>query len=418
MRKPLFFLIIFSGFFWGEIDLAGAEDEISGAPLLLEEVLREVIERNPEILAAKEKGRAAGERVVQARAFEDPQIAVTQWSIPSNFSVGNADETWYTLSQSFPFFGKRGLRGGLADLERRIADEESREVERKIVAAAKQAYYDLFFSYKAFEIHADQVELARRFSRIAQEKFAVGEAGAQDLLRAQVELLDLTNALDTLERERETAAARLNALLDRPSSSPLGVPRQPPAPSFEPSLEALLSEAAENRPENRLLALTARKGEEAIFLAKREYFPDVMAEVAYMDIHDGPNRWMTSLKINIPWINKRKYDARVRESRAERSRAEAGYRAALNETQFKVKDLFVKFETAQRLARLSQDGILPLARQSLEAATIGYQTKKNDFLTLIEAQKNLKTFEIAYYRALIDMHKNLAELEQVVGKDF
>src|SRR3990167_8250159 len=120
MRKPLFFLIIFSGFFWGEIDLAGAEDEISGAPLLLEEVLREVIERNPDILAAKEKERAVGERVVQARAFEDPQIAVTQWSIPSNFSVGNADETWYTLSQSFPFFGKRGLRGGLADLERRI----------------------------------------------------------------------------------------------------------------------------------------------------------------------------------------------------------------------------------------------------------------------------------------------------------
>ena len=46
---------------------------------------------------------------------------------------------------------------------------------------------------------------------------------------------------------------------------------------------------------------------------------------------------------------------------------------------------------------------------------IGYQTDKVDFLTLINNQKTLFTFELEYSRILSAYYKNLAELEYVTG---
>lgn len=398
--------------------VASAAAERPSEPLVLADVLREAAEKNLEIVAAKQHERAAEKRIPQARAWDDPQVGVIQWSIPSNFNLGKADETWYTLSQTFPFFGKQALRGNVAALERTMANEASRDVALRVVKETKVAYFDLFFADKALEIHHAQIELARKFSQITREKLAIGAAGQQDFLHAQMELINLSNDLERLEQDRETAAARLNTLLNRSTEMPLGSPQAPTLPTVELNLETHQREAEESRPENRMQALAIRRGEESIKLAKRDLLPDVTAEVAYWDVHDGANRWMASIKINVPWANKKKYEARIREREAEKSRAQAARQSAINETALRVKALLVRFETSKRWVRLYETGISPLAEQSLEAAAIGYQSKKNDFLTLIDAQKNRRELELTYFRTLIEIQKSLAELEEVTGKTF
>ncbi|MFY9268501.1 MAG: TolC family protein [Candidatus Manganitrophaceae bacterium] len=397
------------------IDACRAEAE--SPSLRLEAVLQQVAERNPEILAARERRQMAEERIPQARAFDDPEFGITQWSIPSNFSVGKADETWYSLSQRVPFFGKRDRRGRIAGLEREITDEEARGVERRVLAEAKRAYYDLFLADKTVSIHRKEVDLARKFSEIARAKFAVGESGQQDLIRAEVELLTLSNRHATLEQEREVAAARLNLLMNQPGSTPLGIPPVPAIPTVAFSLETLQKEAAEGRPQTRMEALAIRRGEEASQLAEWDRRPDFTAEISYWDVHRGPNRWMAGLRMTIPWVNKKRYEARIRESRAEQRRAEAGYQAAVNETEWRVRERFVRFQTSRRLVELYQGGILPLAEQSLEAAAVGYQTRKNDFLTLLEAQRNVRGLELTYFGALVEIWKSLAELEEMIGRE-
>jgi len=399
------------------VDFAGA-DENSGV-LSLEEVLQEVIERNPEISAARASSTIAKERSPQARALDDPIFGITRWEFPANFNILKANETWYTLSQSFPFFGKRTTRGRVADLESDAAEEASRAVRLRMIAQAKQAYYDLFLAHQVLQIYHDQVNLARRISQAAEERFAVGGAGQSDLIRARVELITLSNAILTLEQERESAAARLNALLNRPTNAPLGIPQTPVLPRFEANPEKLQSEAEEARPENRMKALAVQLGQERVTLSKQDALPDFMAEVGFMDMHDQDhNAWMASVRINLPWFNKKKYDARIRENEAERSRAKAAHQAAVNDTRLKIKELWVRFEAAKRLVRLYEEGIRPLAEQTLEAALIGYQTRKNDFLTLLDAQRNLKELELTYFRSLAEANKHLAELEQIVGREF
>ena len=60
---------------------------------------------------------------------------------------------------------------------------------------------------------------------------------------------------------------------------------------------------------------------------------------------------------------------------------------------------------------------MPQARQSLQAATLSYQTERVDFLTLLESERTLKDIELGYYQALVDYQETFANLEQAVGVD-
>ncbi len=84
-------------------------------------------------------------------------------------------------------------------------------------------------------------------------------------------------------------------------------------------------------------------------------------------------------------------------------------------TLFGVKDFHFKVQTAERLVKLYRDSIIPQAEQSLKAAEIGYQAGQVDFLNLIDSQRVLLDFNLAYYRSVADFGIDISELERVIG---
>jgi outer membrane protein TolC len=91
------------------------------------------------------------------------------------------------------------------------------------------------------------------------------------------------------------------------------------------------------------------------------------------------------------------------------------YKNRENLTLFEVKDFHFKVQTAERLVKLYRDSIIPQAKQSLKAAESGYQSGQVDFLNLIDSQRVLLDFNLAFYRAVADFGTNIAGLERVVG---
>jgi cobalt-zinc-cadmium efflux system outer membrane protein len=70
----------------------------------------------------------------------------------------------------------------------------------------------------------------------------------------------------------------------------------------------------------------------------------------------------------------------------------------------------------QRL-QLFESSILPQANQTLQSSLAAYQVDKLEFLTVIDNQLRLYEFELESYRILSDYHKNLAELDALVGTE-
>jgi|GEM_PF-6279701 len=398
--------------------IAHADDlkDIFNLPQLIDAVL----ERHPNILTARSQKAAADANIPVAYAMDDPEASLSQWSIPANLNILRADETWITLSQKFPGPGKRSLRKKSAELGSKRIDETIRETERDLITKTKQAYHDLLFAYKTLEINREQVALAEHLLSMANLKGSTGEAGPQDALRARMELISLSNVIIISEQKINLSAARINTLLGRPLETPLFFLVPPVWPKWDwPnfSLESLHNQAILSQPGIKTKALEIEQGKQAVHLAQKEFTPDFTVEGSYWEVQGSSNRWMASLQINLPWANKTKYEAMVREAREHQREEHARYEWVINETALKIKTLLVQIETEKQQVKRDEKDLLPIAREVLDAALLEYQANKGEMASVLEAQKREKMIELDYFRTLTEAKKDVAELERVVGLD-
>jgi outer membrane protein TolC len=373
---------------------------------------------NPTIVAARQRWEVVRAQEPQARALEDPVVSVTAWEIPSNFNLGDTSQTWYGIEQSFPFPGKRGLRGKIAELEAEAADQEYRATSRRVRADVKAAYARLYRVQREIAIHREHQALLNELIQIALQRYAVGQAAQQESLKAQVELSMLHVSLVALEQQQQSVRIELNTLAGRPDDPLFFGNAEIEYRPLSVALDALEASALEQRPELHAAGRLVERQDEAVALAKRGWSPDFMAEVSYWDVHDGANRWMLVGKMTLPWLVAGKYRAKIAEETAGRARAVAEVEVARNETVAAVRDRFLKIRTAQTLIEIYQGGIIAQAEQGLESAQIAYTTGRTDFLNLIDAERRLRDVRLAADMALADWAEQRAELERVAGFDF
>src|SRR5438128_3512345 len=192
--------------------------------LSLSEIVAQALENNPEIQAARRKVESVRAKAGQATYLEDPEVNLEAWGVPLNHPVKfrSANPIVLGLRQKFPFFGKLGLKGDIAAEEVKMATEEFRAKEVEVIAKVKSAYADFFMASKSIEIQKELLELVRQASLTADNLYRVGKAPQQDVLKALLEQTDALNKLNWAERDRITSQAKLNTLLSRSPSSPLG----------------------------------------------------------------------------------------------------------------------------------------------------------------------------------------------------
>lgn len=396
---------------------------LADSPLELAAVIDVALRDNPELLAANAQWLAAQERPAQARSLEDPVLGYRYFARSVETRVG-PQEHRIGLAQRVPFFGKLGLREQVAvrEAERLRADYEAKQVA--IVARVKTVYYDLYMAQKAIEITEENLDILRRLARIATSKYAAGKVSQQDVLKAQVELSQLANELLTLRQKKETAGAALNLLVNRPPEAPLGIPGEFVITPVTRMAEELQREALARSPVLRALEEDIRKRRARVALARRQYYPDFLLGVDYIQVgggstrnpEDGKGAVIFKMGVTLPiWRGKLKAGEREAERALEASLKQ--HEAVKSKVLFEVSDGVVKVKTAADIVELYATTLLPQAEQSLKAATIAYGADRADFLNLLESQRALLTLRLGYYRALVDFQQRLAEVERAVGGD-
>jgi outer membrane protein TolC len=244
----------------------------------------------------------------------------------------------------------------------------------------------------------------------------------QDVLRAEVELYNLTNTLLTLDQERQTAIARLNLLLDRDVLAPIPEPEAFDPETVEWELGELLARAVERSPELKGLEQRVSRDLEAARLARLQYLPDFTVGGGYTfvssggisPVANGEDAWNLNFGMTLPiWLHRIR--AGILERNAEILGSTLRYRSRRNELFFAIQDLFVRLDAEHRRAFLLRDSILPRARQTVEVSEREYQTGTLTFLTLIDNWRKLLDFDLQYHQALSLLHQHFAELERLVG---
>lgn len=362
---------------------------LAGDPVL-EALLAEALERNPQLRGARETLAAARARVPQAGALPDPVIGLGY----QNGGVGgfSGDEDSFvavSVSQMLPFPGKRRLAGEVEAREAARLEQPLARAHLSLVGAVRRAYTDLLLARENLELTDEQQEATRGIEALTRSRYAVGLAEQTDVLRAQAELARLSQMRIHEQGNEAVALAELNRLLARPVGAPVAPARRLAALAERkleaPSLADLLARAERASPEIAEARLGAERSRLATDLARRELKPDFDVQASYMNRGSRPDMWALNLGIVVPAYAGRKQKQAIAESQARLRADEADIEAIGLRVRAGIERSFAQLAAALGEAEAYQSGVLVVDRLASESALANYKAGKVPFITVLEA---------------------------------
>ena len=389
----------------------------------LDELVAEALQNNPQLRSARSHTAAAKTEVEQQTSWDAPQVGIEFYQTPiQSFPdpLKNSMETDYFVQQMIPFPGKLSAMGKAAESSANMVEQEYKALEQKIIRDVKSAYFELYLVQHKIQINLENQDLMKRFVEIAAKQYEVGMGNQADVLRAQTELSTLINERINLQKEKKVVESMINTDLNRKTNAPLGN-----VPDLENTLpqwtfEQLGPIALENRPELKGMNSAIEMNKAELSLSKREYYPDIMANVMYKNISNTKNDfWSAMIGVNIPlaFWSSGKYTAKVQENELNVSKAENDLSSMNTVVLFEVQDALVKVESNHDLVLLYKNTTIPQTELTLQATLSAYQTGKTEFLMVLDAYRMQLMAKLDYHMAVMNYMASQAELEQAVGLD-
>ncbi len=413
-------------------------------------LLSEVLERSPELAAARERVAVSRKQVESVGALPDLIVGLTAFAETPETRVG-PQRLMAAVSQAVPSPAKRRLARARARLEAEALGPEAETLELELLRRVRAHWIELAYLDRRRQI----VERLRlhlvQHEEIARSLYATGSGTGQGVLKIQAEITRVDTTLLDLDRRRASLVARLNGLRDRPANYPLGaVPElqrlvaalpgagetvavQEPgsgeaAVALDRGLEALLPGALERRPELARARARIRTAEAALELAESQRRPGFRVGLTYTLVDaredlagrlepppgNGDDVLGIQGGLSLP-VWRRALDAGIETAAAALNLAGEDLRSAETLVRTQIGDLLDQVPMTRQRLDLTRSLLVVQAEESRDATLSAYIAGTGGALDLLDAEHALFDAESVQARAEADLLNLLAELEVAVA---
>jgi len=381
--------------------------------------LHEVLARNRSLQSMIAAWQAAAQKYPQAVALDDPMF--TAMSAPASWSSDDVNAA-YLLggSQKIPWWGKRSLRGQVAQAEANAASMDVADARLQLTQAAHLAYFDYYLVHRQLELTDANVRSLQEFQATARRQYEANLVMQQDVLQAEVELAEGERRRIELERMRRTSIARLNTLVHRPPDCP--VPPPPASLSIDgtPAPAELLRQLAQQqRPDLASMRAKIQAESASVSLAYKEFYPDFEVMGRYDRFWQptdafGDLQGQFGVNMNVPiYLEKRRAVAREAMFKLRRQRAD--YDQRIDDVNQEVESAYAQVVEMQAIVELYVHRTLPAAERNVTSARADYVANRGDFLRLVSAQRQSLMLREKHQEAVVGYLSRRAELERAIG---
>ena len=391
----------------------------SGAPLILDALVREATERNPEILAARRTVEAKRDRIPQAGAWADPTVSLSYGgnALPP-FTVMRADPSSnreLMAEQMIPYPGKTHLRTEIAARDADAEELAYESVVRRVGADVKQAYFDLAYVRRGLEALQKDREALEDFEKVTEIRYSVGKVAQQDVLRAQLEVTRLAQRQTMLEQQQRALEAQINSLRNASVDAPVGAPATVAPSAFAYTQDQLQEAAQANYPVLKQRKTMVDQNRLSVDLARREERPDFSVGYFYMQRDALPDMYGITLSTSLPVFHHRKQDMAVAEAAANLESARQMQANELTVLRYQVQEDFLEVQATEQLLKIYTQGISPQSSLTLESSIRSYETGQVDFLSVLSNFQAVVDAALDYQLQVTSHEKALARLEELTG---
>ena len=406
---------------------AGQGPAQRGGALSLSAAIAEALEKSAELKALARRVEAAESMVRPAAALPDPMASVGLTNIPVGSGV-QLDQDMMSgvelmLSQEVPRGEKRRLRARAQSEEAEMLRARLQDRQNDVVRMVKKAYFDLQYLEEAVTITDQNRLLVEDMLAAAEGRYATGKGMLQDIFQAQVRLSQMLDMLVELRQKRAAGGIRLNKLMYRPPTEPVGE-LAPLSRTARPGGEEGMEERAiSGSPALAEMRVRLRQQGIRAELAAQGIRPDFSFAFRYMirqrlemNPMSGDDMWSASVGMSLPWLYRReKVDEEVRGARAEQEAAEQELAAMENELRQMVEETVTEIGRAEEQLSLVETALLPQAEGALSSSRAAYETGKTEFGNLLDNQMSLYNEQLRRADLAADRERSLADLEYLLG---
>ena len=394
-----------------------AQTDDPNTPTTLDSYVQYALAQNAGLKKSFAEYKAALAVIPQAKALEDPTFSSGYWL----GQMETQEKQRFGLMQMFPWIGTIAARTDAASAAARAAGQRFEAARLETVAQIKAAYYEFAYLGRANQIAQANLELLRHFEQVVQARYRTAAGTHPDIIRAQIELAMFEDEMVTLQQKKKPAAAMVNAVLNRKAELDLPWPVQEAMPTTVVDEAQAIAVLEDHNPQLSAMSFEIAAARSRIELAQKRSRPNVTLGIEWMQMDkatmpDGHKRdaYLASVSINLPiWAGSN--SARVQEARSMALSAIENKTQAESDLASKAAELMFGVEDSRRKVTLYQAVLIPKAKEMLEVSEQAYRTGAVDFMDLIDAERKLLDFELAYERALADHLVSIAQLEALLG---
>jgi cobalt-zinc-cadmium efflux system outer membrane protein len=384
-----------------------AEQSLPGATV--ESVVAIAKRVNPTVAAASLDFDAAVHKIGAAGVLADPTLVLEAWDVNS-LGVG---QRRFGIEQEVKLWGKYGLERNIAQADADAAKFQSRATVIDLVAQVVVAHGEYNAAYEAVAI---SVEIKRRYDEILgllRSRYGATSVDQQDVIKAEIEAATAEGDVVRRQGEQKSAAARLNALIGRPSLAPLAAPT-----GFRAVRTTSLAQAqALARSANPLLALAGAQSSSAAktkSLTDLNYYPDVTLGAKYVQrpFVQDTGEFLAAIKLPLHYEVK---DAEQRAAGARLGAAQARNEALRLRIDGQIADAWFGVDALRKVVQIYASRQLPPARSSVDNARNGFQAGSADLSIVFESERRLRTVQLDLLKLKVELQTKYAEMERLAG---
>jgi len=260
----------------------------------------------------------------------------------------------------------------------------------------------------------ESVRLAQRATDIAAKRVAAGKISPVEETRARVAEAAARVALNQSDSELRNSRRRLASLWGNTAPNFTEASGDVEALVEAPNAEAILARLAK-APQLRRAQRELERRKSLVTLEQARSVPDFTVSVGVKRSLDVPGEQaLVALKVPLPIFNRNQ--GNLQEALRREDKAAEELQATQTALSASALQALENVSARRRDADLLRTEVLPGARSTYEAATIGFENGKFSFLEVLDAQRTLIAAKSQYLIALANFHRAQAELESLIGE--
>lgn len=368
--------------------------------------------QNPDLAAARLRIQEAAGRMNQSGRLANPEFEAGLEHNPrfreGKFEIG--------VSQRFPLTDRLRLEKDVSLTELKSSEAEVREVERQIIAKAREAVVKVLASRQRRALLREQSGVSKEFADFLAEIAAKGEGSALDAGQAKLEATSLSMEIRQLDASETALVGELKPLLGMRPGESLNVSGSLPGPSL-PSIAA----DPARRPDFQAAKLNAQAAAQGVALEQTRRYDDVEGGLfaAAERTEDAPEGYENEaiiglrFKIALPFWNKN--EGSIQEAEAKKERTEKEAIALGRGIRLEAEAARAEMVEWARLITEIDSTLLPLADDQSKLAEDAYRNGQGEIQSVLRSREKRLQLSAAKLDALREFHLARVRHESAIG---